>query len=142
MPSETSSLNDGADGEAYLMRGDPAYFRTIHRRMPRLNYPTVVVRRSVYEAHGLFDLRYRYAMDYDLLLRFHRQGVQGVYVPGVVGLMGLGGAPDRSYVQALVESRRIASRHGAPGAAWRTFLYDITKLGCGGGSRMFCRENM
>ena len=51
--------------------------------MPNLNHPTVLARRSSFERIGLFDLRYRCAMDYDWFLRLHQAGGRGLYVPGL-----------------------------------------------------------
>ncbi|MGE5681931.1 MAG: glycosyltransferase family 2 protein [Bacillota bacterium] len=34
------------------------------------NHPTMFFRREVYEKYGVFDLNFRYAMDYELVMRF------------------------------------------------------------------------
>jgi glycosyltransferase involved in cell wall biosynthesis len=96
----------------YRVQGDPTYVRRIGHVMPALNHPTVIVRRSAYERFGLFDLTLRYAMDYDLLLRFHRAGCVGVYDPRMTGHMALAGASDTASLHALREVRDIAIRHG------------------------------
>ena len=67
--------------------GEPGYAAVIDRRMPNLNHPTVLARRACFERIGLFDLRYRCAMDYDWFLRLHRAGGRGVYVPTICGNM-------------------------------------------------------
>jgi GT2 family glycosyltransferase len=98
----------------YRVQGDPAYARRIAHVMPALNHPTVIVRRSVYERFGLFDLTLRYAMDYELLLRFHRAGCVGVHDPRMVGHMSLAGASDTASLRAIGEVRDISIRHGYP----------------------------
>jgi glycosyltransferase involved in cell wall biosynthesis len=98
----------------YRVQGDPAYARRIAHVMPALNHPTVIVRRSAYERCGLFDLGLRYAMDYELLLRFHRSGCIGVYDPRMVGHMSLAGASDAASLRAIHEVRDISIRHGYP----------------------------
>jgi glycosyltransferase involved in cell wall biosynthesis len=104
-----------ADGNTlYRVRGDREYAKSIARVMPALNHPTIIVRRSAYERHGLFDLRLRYAMDYEFLLRLHRAGCRGVYEPRIVGHMTLEGASDRNSAKALREGCEIAIRHGYP----------------------------
>jgi glycosyltransferase involved in cell wall biosynthesis len=96
----------------YRINGDPDYGRIIRSKMPELCHPTVLARRSVYERFGLFDTRYRYAMDYEWALRLHVQGAQGKYVKEIVGHMGLGGASDASFRQAIREVRDIAIQYG------------------------------
>lgn len=110
------------DTATYRMRGEANYADRIGHVMPALNHPTVIVRRSAYERHGLFDTSYKLAMDYELLLRFHRAGLRGVYDPLLIGNMALDGASDRSSKRALAEVRRASIAHGySMGLAW--FLY-------------------
>jgi glycosyltransferase involved in cell wall biosynthesis len=115
----------GLDGVArFTVRGDAHYERSIARLMPALNHPTIVTRRSVYEQLGLFDLRWKYAMDYEFFLRAHRAGVRGVYDPRIVSHMGLGGASDRGTWRTLAEVRDISIQHGYPNtAAWMLFFF-------------------
>ncbi|HWY61222.1 MAG TPA: glycosyltransferase family 2 protein [Rhizomicrobium sp.] len=108
-------LYHGKDGELlYKVTGDAAYAARIDSLMPALNHPTVIVRRMVYERFGLFDLNYRYAMDYELLLRFHCAGCKGVYNPRIVGHMTLTGASDASSLKAIREVRTAAIAYGYP----------------------------
>jgi glycosyltransferase involved in cell wall biosynthesis len=105
----------GKDGELlHKITGDASYALHIASRMPALNHPTVIMRRAAYENFGLFDLNYRYAMDYELLLRFHRAGCRGVYDPRIVGHMTLAGASDTSSLKAIREVRVAAIAHGYP----------------------------
>jgi glycosyltransferase involved in cell wall biosynthesis len=102
-----------ADGRVlYRIKGDPDYTRIIRSKMPEVNHPTVLARKSTYDRVGLFDLGYRYAMDYEWVLRVHAQGGTGLYVPGIAGHMGLGGASDASFRKAVKEVRDIAVRYG------------------------------
>jgi len=45
--------------------GDPYYAGSIHRRCPCVGHPTALARRTASERIGLFEVRYRDAMDYD-----------------------------------------------------------------------------
>ena len=68
-----------ADGRVlYRINGDPDYTRIIRSKMPKVNHPSVLARRSLYERVGLFDVAYRYAMDYEWVLRVHAQGGTGL----------------------------------------------------------------
>jgi glycosyltransferase involved in cell wall biosynthesis len=112
----------------YRLVGDKDYARRVHRFMPFINHPTVVCRRRVYEQHGLFDVSLRVAMDYDWLLRVHRKGVVGIYVPALVGHMSLEGASDRLFDRAAAEVRDVSICHGnPPPLAWWHFVYTVVK---------------
>lgn len=117
------------DGRAlHRIRGDADYARRVHAGMPDVNHPTMLVRRRVYDAIGGFDLAWRYAMDYDWLLRAHRAGHRGAYDPRIVGHMSLSGASDAGWAAALAEVRRVAVRHGQPaGAAWLCYAARLAK---------------
>ena len=92
--------------------GDPAYHKSIHRGMPALNHPTVLIRRDAFERIGLFDLRYRCAMDYDWFLRLHLAGGRGIYLPGLVGHMNHDGVSNNQYWRTFREVEAIAVAHG------------------------------
>jgi glycosyltransferase involved in cell wall biosynthesis len=96
----------------HRVRGEADYANHISHGMPALNHPTIIMRRDAYERLGLFDIGLRYAMDYELLLRFHRAGCRGVYEPRMTGAMSLGGASDLHVAAALREVREISIRHG------------------------------
>ena len=105
-------LHDAGGRVLYRIKGDPDYTRIIRSKMPEVNHPTVLARKSIYDRAGLFDLGYRYAMDYEWVLRVHAQGGTGLYVPAIAGHMGLGGASDASFRKAVKEVRDIAVRYG------------------------------
>lgn len=79
-------------------------------------HPTVFFRRAVYEKIGAFDLRYRLAADYDLLLRaFYRYNVPSIYVPKVWVRMRSGGTTGggvRSILAQNTEIRTSQQRNG------------------------------
>jgi GT2 family glycosyltransferase len=93
------------------MDGDSDYAREIFWRMPPINHPTVISRRTTYDAVGLFDLRRRVAMDYDWHLRAELQGWRGVYVPSATGHMMQGGMSELDWKKGLREVRDIAVQH-------------------------------
>lgn len=92
--------------------GEPDYAKAIRRRMPALNHATALVRRDAFERVGLFDLRYRCAMDYDWLLRLHIAGGRGVYLPDLVGHMNHDGVSNVDYLRTSGEVEAIAAAHG------------------------------
>ncbi|MDT0685245.1 glycosyltransferase family 2 protein [Autumnicola psychrophila] len=60
-------------------------------------HPTLFLRKEVYDKHGLFNLNYRIAADYDLMLRIFRDSaLKFYYLPRVITKMRVGGASNRS----------------------------------------------
>jgi glycosyltransferase involved in cell wall biosynthesis len=113
---------------SFLYLGEASYGAVIRRRMPALNHPTVLVRRTAFERIGLFDLRYRCAMDYDWFLRLHLAGGRGVHLPGLVGHMTHDGVSNIQYVRTICEVEAIAVAHGrTPGLARTEAIFRIAK---------------
>jgi GT2 family glycosyltransferase len=75
-------------------------------------HPATFVSREVYRRVGLFDTRYRVAMDYDFILRAHLAGTRFVHIDeALVGFRG-GGLSDREPLQAFRELRRSQLEQG------------------------------
>ncbi len=120
------------DGDQYLYRiqGDAQYENTIAHRMPALNHPTVMVRRSVYEDVGLFRQDFKVAMDYEWLLRAHRAGHTGLHVPNAAGCMARAGVSDQQFFRGLAEVRKASVMHGyAAIPAWSRYGFRLLKGG-------------
>lgn len=110
------------------MHGDARYRESIRAGMPRVNHPSIAVRRSVYEMVGLFSPRLRIAMDYDWLLRAELMGVHGEYLPELVAHMQSGGACYVNWVGGLREVRDAAIKHGMnPGSVYGRYLWRLVR---------------
>ncbi|WP_424984245.1 glycosyltransferase family 2 protein [Maritalea sp. S77] len=71
-------------------------------------HPTVFVRKSVYDKVGKFDLNYKYAADYEMLLRmFHEFQIKSEYVPQVWVRMRSGGHTGGNYKSILDQNEEI-----------------------------------
>jgi glycosyltransferase involved in cell wall biosynthesis len=99
-----------AEGRRTLLRPEPD-LRRIDVRFP-LRHPSVFVRRSTYERYGLFDERYRLAMDYELILRFHRGGATFRYLDAELATIRSGGLSTTRYRDTIRETRAISIRYG------------------------------
>lgn len=55
-------------------------------------HPSVFVKRSVYNKVGLFNIDYKIAMDYDMLLRIRRHSFRFKYIDRTIANMRLNGA--------------------------------------------------
>jgi glycosyltransferase involved in cell wall biosynthesis len=112
---------DGAP--IYAIAGDANYRQHLRHAMPALNHPTIICRRTLYERNGLYDLRYRIAMDYEWLLRNHIQGADGEYIPDLTGHMGADGLSQRDIRASLAEVRQSSIAHGYPAFLALTRFY-------------------
>lgn len=97
-------------------------------------HPTLYVRRSVYDQHGVFDTSYRIAADYDFVLRFFGRTKGEVrYIPEVLVKMRVGGASNRSFgniVRKSSEDWRALRKNGIGGVGalvWKN-LSKITQF--------------
>jgi glycosyltransferase len=98
------SAADGAPAQEVLP--DPG---RIERKMS-MPHPGMAVRRSLYERIGLFDTRFRVAMDYEFTLRALARGAKFRTDPTVVSLMHPGGISGRELVRSRGENLRAQAR--------------------------------
>lgn len=122
------------------------------RRRMSICHPTVFVRRDCFDRFGFFRLDYRYAMDYEWLLRALVGGAKFVAVNECITNMDLGGASDRNWRAAILETARARAEHlgGRPGAAvcyaqaWADILRSglrrsLERMGLAAGRRAYHR---
>lgn len=74
-------------------------------------HPTVFIRKSAYEKFGMYDESYRYAMDYELLLRFKQRGAKFMALDNVLANMPLDGVSYKNWYAGLLEVRRARSTY-------------------------------
>lgn len=79
-------------------------------------HPTFYVKRKVYERCGMFDLDYKLAADFELMLRFiEKEKISLVYLPEPLIKMRLGGATNKSFVNIRkqnIECMRAFHKNG------------------------------
>jgi glycosyltransferase involved in cell wall biosynthesis len=74
-------------------------------------HPTVFVKRIMYETYGGFDLQYRCAMDYDLLLKLKVNQRRFKYLPHTLANMRWGGLSDSSWKTGCRETLDIKNKY-------------------------------
>jgi glycosyltransferase involved in cell wall biosynthesis len=111
--------------QLYRLKAAPVDQRVWHD-MP-LNHPASFVRRSAYERFGLFDVRLKVAMDYELVLRFYRSGCCFTYVNQVLAHMRYGGVSDGRFLAARQEVYAVTVAAGYP--RWRAGAWFLIKAG-------------
>ena len=76
-----------------------------------LNHPSCFAKKKAYDQQGLFLTDFRYAMDYELMLRFYLRGVQFKYIDDYLANMRNGGASDLHWLGAYKEIYRAHQLH-------------------------------
>ncbi|MDR1874149.1 MAG: glycosyltransferase [Synergistaceae bacterium] len=104
-------------------------FRQLPEHM-NVAHPTVFVRKGVYERHGLFDVGYGIAGDWDLMLRLYRGGERFCPVDKVLAAFDNAGVSSIPSRRLLRENRKVYFRHmDFLPAAWRTAKMELRYCG-------------
>jgi len=107
----------------YWLNEQPDYvFEANHNLLSKemtVNHPTTFVRRSWYTSEGrngvgVFKSSFKYAMDYDLMLRLRNKGARFIYIPKVLANMRLNGASDSQWHKAYKEVLKAKLENGLP----------------------------
>jgi glycosyltransferase involved in cell wall biosynthesis len=122
-------LKEKSDGRhKTFFKGDPEYTKKIAYTMPRINHPSIFARRDLFEDFGLFQDRWKVAMDYDWLLKVHRGGKQGLYTESILITTTFGGISERQMMDAFRECREISIELGTDKfTAWGYYLARCVK---------------
>ncbi|WP_067149695.1 glycosyltransferase family 2 protein [Pseudotamlana agarivorans] len=91
-------------------------------------HPTLFLRKDVYKKHGIFDLNFKIAADYDFILRiFKDRALDFTYLPLVITKMRVGGASNRSLKNIILKSKEDykAIRNNEVGS-WQTLIIKNT----------------
>lgn len=96
-------------------------------------HPTLFLKKEVYEKHGLFNLDYKIAADYDLMLRiFSDNTLKFHYLPEVITKMRIGGASNRSLkniIKKSIEDLKVLKANGIKNPYKTLILKNFGKLG-------------
>lgn len=91
-------------------------------------HPTFFVFKKIYDDYGLFDLQYKLAADFELMLRFlEKHRIQCLYFPRVLVKMRMGGATNKSLKNIFnqnIECYRAFKNNGLP----VSMLYPLYRL--------------
>jgi len=87
-----------------------------------INHPATFVSRAAYEQYGVFDLSFRVAMDYELLLRMQQGGARFHYLPETLVNMQAEGVSDVRWLEGCREVLRAKLLHGLSGVGARLWF--------------------
>jgi glycosyltransferase involved in cell wall biosynthesis len=95
-------------------------------------HPTFIVKKEIYARYGVFDLRFRTAADYELMLRFIlKHGISLAYLPEFTIKMRVGGVSNakvKNRIAANREDRRAWSVNGLTPKFYTLLLKPLRKL--------------
>lgn len=74
-------------------------------------HPTVFIRKTIYEKHGIFDLRYSIAADYELVLRLYSKKVIFQRIEDTLVNFRLGGLSQRYFYECEQETCDISLKY-------------------------------
>lgn len=96
-------------------------------------HPTFFVRKSCYDAHGLYNTELRSAADYELMLRFiEKEGIRVKFLDRLITKMRVGGESNvslKNRIRANKEDRRAWRMNGLSPAWYTLYLKPVSKLG-------------
>lgn len=76
-----------------------------------LYHPSTFISKKLYDEVGIYDLRYKYASDYDLILRCFKHTPNFCLTNDVFTIMRLGGLSDHHWHATLKETFHIKSKY-------------------------------
>lgn len=95
-------------------------------------HPTVFIRSEIFKKHGLYDLKYKIAADYDYLIRlFNDNNLTTYYLPKVITKMRVGGISNNGINNLVCKSKedyKIIRNHKISLPLWVLFLKNISKI--------------
>jgi len=106
-------------GRKWINYGNGKYWNNMRYFMPDVNHPTMFIRRSAYDKVGLYDEKWKFAMDYDWLQRAEAVHERGVLIDAIQTEMAMGGISDKRWIKTYAEARDISIKYGVP----RPFAY-------------------
>jgi len=89
------------------------HFRYAPLKM-NISHQSTFIRLDAYKKYGMFNINYKYSMDFDLLMRFEKMGAKFKYVDQILSYFTLGGLTFTNYTTVRrKETETILKSHGA-----------------------------
>lgn len=83
---------------------------SVHRlRYDMIQHPTCFVPSIIYQTHGIYDVKYKYSADYDLILKYVNSGVKFHFLEEIITNFRLGGLSSIS--NAEIEMYKVRAKH-------------------------------
>jgi glycosyltransferase involved in cell wall biosynthesis len=89
------------------------FTKELMKKRSIIPHPSVFIKREVFENYGLFQLKYKIAMDYEFLLRVTRY-CPPFFIDEVLSIMRLGGMSDTNKYSVCAELFKAQISHNVP----------------------------
>jgi glycosyltransferase involved in cell wall biosynthesis len=99
--------------QRYWLEGREFYLERVNQHFlgkKMIQHPSTFVSRAIYQQYGLFDTRYHYSADLDLIGRYLKAGVPFFHLDSIIANFRIGGVS--STASAVLESLKVRYRHG------------------------------
>ena len=125
---------DRIDSDKVIRYWQSGYFSRLKMKLGWMPpHPTLFIKKECFVKCGVYDLSYRSAADYDLILRFlYKNKLKTGYIPEVLMKMRVGGLSNHSLKnrwRANQEDRKAMSKNGIPLSFLIAILKPLSKLG-------------
>lgn len=92
-----------------------------------LNHPSTFICKEIFDKYGFFDAQWKYAMDYDLILKFFVSGAHFSYINKTLSTMSLGGISDKNWKKAYYEAYLIRKKYFPDQTSYIDYLFQVLK---------------
>lgn len=98
----------GENGERRILI--PTDIRKIRYEM-EVPHPTVFIKKDIYDKYGVFQLNYKIASDYELLLRFYTRGVKFIRLDKILANFRSGGISQSEERLCALETVTVSEKY-------------------------------
>lgn len=77
-----------------------------------ISHPATFIKKSAYDKYGIYDLKFKCAMDFELLSKMYCKGAKFNYIDKTLTCFRLGGVSKKKSLLTVKESSNIAIRNG------------------------------
>ena len=140
------SIRYWSSGENIVVYPDKNFKKTIRSRTTHINHPASFFKKRTYDDIGMFNLKYKYAMDRDLFLRVAQNNKRVSFTNSVLSNMSSGGVSNIFEEKATLENFKM-TKNKIIGAFWYVFSIFRIKIkkiiiSCGGIKIFFKIKNI
>jgi glycosyltransferase involved in cell wall biosynthesis len=98
-------LRNFLNGQFYSIKGNSVHVL----RYDMIQHPTCFIPKLIYQQYGLYDPRYKYSADYDLVLRYISRGIKFEFIEKIIANFSIGGVSSEGKAQK--EKFHILGKH-------------------------------
>ena len=92
-------------------------------------HPALYIKKDIYEKYGLFNLKYKLASDFEIMLRFiEKYQIKTIYINEVIIKMRLGGKTNRSIYNIICQNIEILKAFHEHGINVNYLIYPVKRF--------------